>query len=210
MPVCDNCGAQVAADTKFCPKCGKDISMKNVSPPLPQNSPVYQQPTMQQGQMYAQPMGYGYTGIKTRTTILTITLVLNYIFAGIFILIGFVLLIFGIGSLGSASSLEAQLGTMYGGYNIATLLDLFALIGIILLVIGILYIYLTYRVGRYGPTAKTILLVLNAIFIVLSVLSFDIIGLEITVVTVYALQFDQQTKLLFEPSPSAQMPNRSY
>ena len=112
MPFCDNCGAQVAADTKFCPNCGKDISMKNVSPPLPQNSPVYQQPTMQQGQMYAQPMGYGYTGIKTRTTILTITLVLNYIFAGIFILIGFVLLIFGIGSLGSASSLEAHFGTM--------------------------------------------------------------------------------------------------
>ena len=203
MPFCDNCGTQVADNTRFCPNCGKDMTMKTVTSPSspPQNPqgypPNYQQPMMQQTPMMnTPPTGYGYAGMKKRTGLLTATLVLNYIVAGLLVLAG-VFIIFV--ALALSSSYEAQLGAALNGYNLSGLTDFKILIGLIYLVIGILYIYLTYRLGKFGPTAKTIMIIVSIIFGIINLFSVDILILAVNVNTIYAIQFDQQTKLLFGP-----------
>lgn len=55
MPYCDNCGAKITEETKFCPNCGREIFMGGVpSPtsPSPPTQPFPQQPTYPPNQQY--------------------------------------------------------------------------------------------------------------------------------------------------------------
>lgn len=228
MPICEYCGAQTAQDSKFCPNCGKVLSVINSQPVPPQNpstnQSISQQSMLQQSAMNVPPMGY--RAIK-KPGLLNLALILNYILGGIMaglgllvILVAFFLVNFSLNLFGSNSPSMMQQNPAGG-----IIIMIFSTIPFIY---GILYIILVIRVGEFNNRAKTILLILTGLEIIISILSFlgvitanlgssSIFSLILLpfpyyfplftcILTIYVLVFDQQTKTLFKSMMPIQQP----
>lgn len=161
MVKCTQCGFQNEHEKGFCDSCGYK---------LPKIIPMEIKSSKENE--------------YSRTMLLTIVLIINYISIIILGLVGVLILILGI--------MQIVLGSTSG-------ISPFELIifTVIPLVIVLLWLYLTYSVQSYNNKARYVMIIYFVIDLIISIYLFSIIGLILSAFIVYVLIFDSKTVKLF-------------
>ena len=163
---CQNCGKEISDNAAFCPSCGRATAVSNASQGGPMPSQRYGAPPPQYG---APPPVYGaQMQPRKRPTGVTVLAILTLL-GGIFLLI-FAAIAFAAGSLISSTGL----GSIAAG--IGAFLIIFALISF-----AVFY-------GMWTGTKWAWWLgIIVAILDIISIISFNIIGLIIGIIMLYYL-----------------------
>ncbi len=178
MLICVFCEQEIDDDSVFCPYCGSKITYGRNS----RSNSLQENSRGSNRRFYANSSSYqnnvtGYNSYqysntnsqwKFRTPALTAVLVINYI--GVALLAFFSLILFAV----------------------------IPVVGIIFLGITGLYFWLNYALQEYNNKARIITLILNGLGALVSLVSFNIIGLAIALFEIYVLAFHDPTLELFD------------
>lgn len=181
MPYCQSCGTMQDSDALFCSNCGDYLKSSTAGSNHPNqyasSSNSYSQPPkigfVNQNTGYSGYQRDNYnqnnfqSNIKTRTTELTLVLVLQYIGAGI---LGFISLLF---------------------------FAMSPIVGLIIIILAGLFFWLIYSVQQFNNTARWIMIILIALGLLDSLSGFNIIGLALGALQIYVLAFHEPTVRLF-------------